>query len=300
MQQSPPLHLILTVEAVARLGSFRAAAEELLVTPSAVSHRVRNLEATLGHRLFDRVGQGIRATEHALRLAAIVGRAKGEIDRAWREIQADATQANVRVSCLAAFAGNYVLDDMADFRRRFPQFELNLATAFFKGTPREQLNDVVISCGPDPGPDWMTQPLQSLEMQAVAAPTPASPFIVDGKLKGPLLTYGGDTTNWPQIARLIGLALHEEAMFITLDSVEAACTAAERGVGVALAPVETARRLAQTGRVELLGRPIRSGLIYWMAVKRDLRSSPSIARFRQWLVARLGDDDQLRRPSSPA
>ncbi len=285
----PPFHLILTIEAVTRLGSFKLAADELLITASAVSHRVRKLEALLGHRLFERLGQGIRPTEGALRLSAIVGRAKGEVDRAWRELAAETAQASVRVSCLAAFAGNYLLDDVSDLQQRFPQLELNLATAFFKGSPRELLNDVVISCGPDPGPEWMTRPLLPLEMRAVIAPGSAAGFIVGNRLKGPLLSYGGDTTSWPTIAAILGLELHGEAKVITLDSVEAACTAAERGVGVALAPVATAQRLAQAGRVELLGPPIRSGLTYWIAVKRDLHDSPVIERFRRWLTARLNE-----------
>ena len=44
----PPLHLLIAFEAAARLGSFARAAEELSVTPSAVSHRIKNLEELWG------------------------------------------------------------------------------------------------------------------------------------------------------------------------------------------------------------------------------------------------------------
>lgn len=298
MQRNPPFNLILTLEAVTRLGSFRAAADELLLTPSAVSHRVRALEDMLGRRLFDRVGQGVQATAHATRLAEIVGKAKGEIDDAWQDIQSERAPELVRVSCLAAFAGNHLLDDMSEFRRRFPTFELELATALYKGTPKELRNDIIISCGPTPGPDWTTTMIGPLEMQAIMARDPAAPFVVNGTLKGPLLSYGGGTEQWPQIAELLGLELHPDAMIITLDSVEAATIAAERGVGVALAPVATTQRLVASGRVLPIGAPLATGLNYWIATKRNRAASPSIEGFRIWLLAKAAAP--LRQPEQDA
>ena len=54
----PPLHLLIAFEAAARLGSFARAAEELSVTPSAVSHRIKNLEELWGDDLFVRFNNG--------------------------------------------------------------------------------------------------------------------------------------------------------------------------------------------------------------------------------------------------
>ncbi len=53
LQHIPPIHCLLTFEAVARLHHVRRAADELCVTPSAVSHRIRQLETQLGFKLFD-------------------------------------------------------------------------------------------------------------------------------------------------------------------------------------------------------------------------------------------------------
>ena len=58
----PPLHLLIAFEAAARLGSFARAAEELSVTPSAVSHRIKNLEELWGEDLFVRANAALRLT----------------------------------------------------------------------------------------------------------------------------------------------------------------------------------------------------------------------------------------------
>lgn len=59
----PPLNTILSFDAVARLGSARKAAQELALTPSAVSHQLANLEATAGVRLFVRSPHGLALTQ---------------------------------------------------------------------------------------------------------------------------------------------------------------------------------------------------------------------------------------------
>ena len=61
-QRVPPLHLLIAFESAARLGSFARAAEELSVTPSAVSHRIKNLEELWGEDLFVRSNAALRLT----------------------------------------------------------------------------------------------------------------------------------------------------------------------------------------------------------------------------------------------
>ena len=287
----PPLNLMLTVEAVTRLGSFKRAAEALRITPSAVSHRIRALEGQLGRPLFDRVGQGIAATKEAHRLAEVVGRAQREIAVAWREICAEGQSATVRVSCMAAFAGNFILPDMVRFRRAFPQFELDLTSALYTGSERERRNDVLISSGPHPGPEWSTEDIMPMDMQAIVATNALSSMVQDGVLCGPLLAYTTNSITWANVAALLGLAYQPGATIITLDSVEAACAAAERGLGVALAPVSTVRRLVKAGTVTTIGNPLPTGLSYWFAVKRERKDDAVLAAFRRWVLGVVAASD---------
>src|SRR5215217_8129369 len=71
-RQLPPLNALRAFEAAARSGSFTRAAEELCVTPGAVSHQVKALEATLGVRLFKRERQRLAITEAGREYLAVV------------------------------------------------------------------------------------------------------------------------------------------------------------------------------------------------------------------------------------
>ena len=104
---------------------------------------------------------------------------------------------------------------------------------------------------------------------AIMAPDAPTPAVRNDKLFGPLLSYTTGDITWDTIADRLGLELQPGASIITLDSVEAACTAAERGLGLALAPVSTVRRLARSGRVVTIGAPISTGRSYWISVRRE-------------------------------
>lgn len=282
---APPIPLMLTVEAVTRLGSFKLAAEALHITPSAVSHRVRTLEQRLGAPLFARVGQGVQATPQALRLAEVVGRAQREIAGAWDEIQLQVQSGAVRVSCLAAFAGNFILPNMQRFKRAFPQVELDLTSALYSGSARELRNDILINAGPVPGAEWWSETIMPMDMQAIVAVGARDRMVRNGKLLGPLLAYTTNASGWSDIAGVLGLEYDPRAALITLDSVAAACAAAENGMGIALAPVVTAGRMVKAGTVVAIGHPIPTGLSYWIAVKRDRKDAAVPAAFRRWISA---------------
>ncbi|WP_230789656.1 LysR family transcriptional regulator [Aurantimonas coralicida] len=73
MREIPPLRAIQAFESAARLGSFQGAAEELRVTPSAISHQIRALEKEIGAALFHRTNRRIVLTDVGRRYAAEVG-----------------------------------------------------------------------------------------------------------------------------------------------------------------------------------------------------------------------------------
>src|SRR4029453_15193077 len=83
-----PLRGIVVFSAVARLGSFKAAANELNLSPSAVSHQIRALEEELGVELFRRVSRGIRLTPDAARYAEVLDKLFERMRRATADVAA--------------------------------------------------------------------------------------------------------------------------------------------------------------------------------------------------------------------
>ena len=284
----PGWPLLQTVEAVVRLGSFKLAAEEQFLTPSAVSHRIKQLEEDLRHPLFERVGQGILPTQDAMRIATVVANAQREVGDVWKSIKDDAATRPVRVQCMAGFGDHFLLSGIQDFKRKFPDFELEL-TSNVTGLPKGGRHaDIMIGLGKYPEGDWLCEDLLEFQVQPIAAPDAVSRFFRDGRLTGPLLGYAGFPQLWHDVAAAIDVELQPDARIIGFDSAQSLCAAARSGVGIALAPSWLAREWIDAGHVVALGAgPVSVGGQYWVAVRRTQERFHNFDHFHRWLKSRI-------------
>ncbi|MBS0481413.1 MAG: LysR family transcriptional regulator [Proteobacteria bacterium] len=283
-----------TVEAVVRLGSFKRAADELLITPSAVSHRVRSLEALAGQPLFIREGQGLRPTEEAVALAEIIERANREVTDRWRMIVGGGARRHFQIQCMAAFADHFIFARMAEFKRRFPGFDISL-TSMIDFDPKVCGDaDILIGVGQRPDNDWRVENLLDLTGCLITRTDKVGTIFRDGQLFGPLLGYSSTADNWPGIADAMQTTLHPEAQMIRFDSVASAVSAVEAGIGAALVPYWIARDIAGSDRISIVNDDVPGpGRKYWLAVRREVREISSVDRFCRWLAATVAEDARL-------
>ena len=122
----PPLKGLYTFEAVVRRGSFKAAAEELSISRSAVSHQIRGLEEALAARLFHKGRQDIWLTEAGRVLHETLGEAFDLVRRSLTSIEALTTEHMVGVALPPHFALKWLLPKLPAFRKRHPDVELRL------------------------------------------------------------------------------------------------------------------------------------------------------------------------------
>lgn len=126
-RQLPSLPGLRVFEAAARHLSFRRAAEELLLTPTAVSHAVRQLEQQIGVRLFDRVARGVRLTPDGERLAQ---RLTDALDLIAETVRAIAPRpARLTVTATHAFTAHWLVPRLWRFRAMHPAVDLNLVAS---------------------------------------------------------------------------------------------------------------------------------------------------------------------------
>ncbi len=113
---------------VAELGGFRRAADHLGIAPSAVSHAVSSLEASLGVRLLARTTRSTRPTEEGARLLARVAAPFADIAAGLQETaeQGEAPSGPLRVTMALAVAEDLILPRMAAFSARYPKIELDV------------------------------------------------------------------------------------------------------------------------------------------------------------------------------
>ena len=137
----PPLKALPVFEAVARLKSFSAAADELAITQSAVSHQIKQLESYLGERLFWRSGRSVTLTDEGRQYFDAIGSSLLQIERASEELLGH-EQSRLRLSVFSSFAVRWLVPRLPELQRVHPQIDLALEMS----SENPVLSDLVADC----------------------------------------------------------------------------------------------------------------------------------------------------------
>jgi len=166
----PPFHLIVGFEAAARLRSFKKAAEELALTPSAVSQRVRSLEERLGVRLFERVVRGIELTPEGTRYHEQVRRILCDLAEATQRLTTAGSK-RFSLAMTSVVAQEMVIPNLGRLAARGPGINVDVITRNSMKTfsPDDADAGIRIGAGSWPGfEDRAIGPLSSVPLCAPA------------------------------------------------------------------------------------------------------------------------------------
>lgn len=126
--QLPPLHTLAAFEAAARLGGFQQAAESLHLTPSAISHRIKQLETFLGKPLFERRHRGVALTADGKRYYAAVHDAFQRLTDVTDALR-EAPRKPLRVSAAPAIGSKWLVGRLTRYQEAHPEVEFELSTS---------------------------------------------------------------------------------------------------------------------------------------------------------------------------
>ena len=121
----PPLTSLATFETAARHRSFKGAAEELGVTPGAVSHQIKFLETELGLSLFDRKHHGNNLTDHGESLFAVLQSSFTAVSSTLANLRRSANDKEVTISATTAVSGLWLTPRLSQFWRKHPEIPVN-------------------------------------------------------------------------------------------------------------------------------------------------------------------------------
>jgi LysR family glycine cleavage system transcriptional activator len=301
----PPLNAVRAFDAVARLGSVRAAADELAVTPAAVSQQLRVLEAHLGIALTQRQGRGLILTDS--------GRTwHGEIARHLRAIGLAAERVRpgrrvVQVTVVQSFGSRWLMPRLNKFTAREPEIEVRIdASPVLADLTRDPF-DLAIREGRGVYPEAESVRLFALEFFPVASPAVASDMRrKDGTVDWSHARLLHEVTYdyWPDWIAMTGAADLDVARGLFFSHTMLALDAAVEGQGVALAPPPLTEREVARSALEIIdNRGFSPGTgIYLAWPRRGLRTlSPAATAFRDWVIeeARASrPQSSTRRPAS--
>src|SRR5690349_13623033 len=126
MRSLPPLTALRAFEAAARHMSFKAAADELRLTPTAVSHQIRSLEALCGRPLFRRRPRPIALTDGGARLFPVIRDGLDQFAEAVAAIREEANHRPLRVTTTNAFASRWLVQRLPMWRAAHPETALEV------------------------------------------------------------------------------------------------------------------------------------------------------------------------------
>jgi len=192
----PPLPRLRAFEASARLGNFTRAAQELGLTPSAISYQVRALEVELGQKLFERQRRMLVLTRPGQTYLPIVTKAFAVIDTGTASIFGKRRPATLTVRCLSSFNMLWLVPRIEKFRRLHPDINLRLLSTSWSESGGRDPIDIDIRYGDGTWPDGTIIPLRKGRVVPVCVPELAGP--VSQILQGPLIEITGAIDTWAQ------------------------------------------------------------------------------------------------------
>ena len=280
----PSLESLRFVEACVRHGNFTRAAAELGVTPTAVSLRIRDLEADLGAELFHRSGPRIAATEAGAALAGRIGEALDQIRLAVEAFRGG--DHALRVTCAPTFGMRWLAPRLARYHALPDAVPIALDVAA-ELRSREDF-DVAVRTGLGA---W--RGFQATALFAVEATPMLSPALLAGRQLSspadlaslPLLPYD----DWPRW--FAGAGVTPPALRLYADNYpthELDAAAAMEGAGVALlSPILFAAQLHEGKLIQPFPHVLRGPAQHFLLLK-DGEARPAVLRFREWLLAEAG------------
>ena len=270
----PPLSALRAFEAAARHGSFKQAAQELSVTPTAISHQIRALEEHAGLTLFERRDRKVVLTDPGAQLYPVLRDGFDAFAAAMERLTRRRSRAQVTISATIAFTARWLVPRVTAFRTLYPQIDLQLLASDDVVDLDTAGVDIAIRYGAGPYPGFdvvsmladrfapVSNPMLKVESPAELVQRPLIEF--QWRRRHP------ENPTWARWFAAAGLAEPEEPPQLRFSDESHAIQAAVAGQGVALVSLALVRdELAAGQLVQPLG--------------------PSIPGFRHHLLSREGE-----------
>ncbi|CAN5129735.1 LysR substrate-binding domain-containing protein [soil metagenome] len=290
----PPLNALRNFEAVARHGSFAAAAGELHVTHWAVGKQIRLLEDWFGVPLFERQARGVALTDAgAALLADVTGafeRLASGSARLRHEEVARRVSGVVRVNALASFALCWLIPRLPEFNALYPDIDVRISTTSRKLRYVGDAFDIGVRSGTEEGSGLASRALMPDVRLPACSPAllRQQPIQSAADLRHHTLLHSASTrTAWSSWFKEAGMPEQRAARHAEYDHVFLQQAAAVEGLGVALASLPLIERDLAAGRLVCpIPAPVWRAPDYTLVVNLDRAADDAVAAFGRWISSK--------------
>jgi len=289
LSRFPPLKNLRAFCVAARHLSFKIAADELCLTPSAVSHQMRELETMLCTRLFERRTRSLALTPAGHRLLEAVEPLLDGLDRALTQLARQDGRETLRVRAPALFANELLIPRLDEFCEAHPLIDVQLDTRDPRPVTHSPTADVSFVLADTPPAGVRSTRLFSSPLTAVCAPQHAGRVARLGRQVFGALPLIVDRTRpraWSSWAEEVGVERPEPRQVIEFDTMIAAVRAAERGLGIALVPVVLCQSWIRTGAlVRVFAVELSTPEAYYLVSRPRDAERPPVKALTRWALA---------------
>ena len=284
----PSLKFLKTFQVAAKLQSFKAAAEELFVTPSAVSHQIKALEELLGVSLFQRGVRTLTLTDAGAHYLEHINDIFSKLESVTDQLQMRYGRTIIRLNVPSFFANELLLPRLATFTQSREETDIRIETSFQapRTHPPEADLSIVVGAGP-----WEGLTVHELFTQSfIAACSPSflleNPIDSYSDLNGKTLLLHEDRREaWERWTVGLGIDPIKPNRLVRLDTMSAVVRAAEQGVGVALVPSRlSADRFIAGGLVKLFDAELTTNESYVLLHRPEDQAREDLQELTRWIL----------------
>lgn len=292
-ERLPPLTALRAFEAAARHMSFAKAADELNVTPAALSFQIKSLEEHLGQPVFRRLNRAVELTEVGTLLAPGLRSGFQDIGTAWNRARRFADQRLLTITAGPAFTALWLAPRMFSFATQHPDIELRFAASLnLVDFDRDDV-DVAIRFGQgdDTGlfshmliDEWMTPMMTPGLAEGIKSPDDLAklPLIHDD-----VISFLRPRVDWNAWFRAVGTE-PPEMHGPRFNLAEHAIGAALAGVGAIMGRVSLTSSALSEGRLVMPFKDtIKAGASYRLLCPEGTESRPHVAAFIEWIEGEI-------------
>lgn len=294
----PPLNSLRAFEAAARHLSFARAAEELYLTPSAISHQIKSLEEQVGTKLFERRGRNVGLTDAGGRYYPALRQAFDRMHEATEELKQSDRFGALTVNVLPTFAIRWLLPQLNEFQERHPEIEVRITTNVRNIDFLQTEADAAVRFGNGDWPGLESRLLMTEEIVPVCSPTLLE--------KGPGLKSPADLKHysllhdinrpdtWRAWLNAVGEKSIDPERGLKLETTNLAVQGALQGLGIVCAnPYMVSRELESGQLIEPFEYHLAVANGYYLVYPKGREDRPRLKAFETWLTemaARLNEE----------
>ncbi|EKT4460480.1 LysR family transcriptional regulator [Pseudomonas putida] len=295
------MHASLQVFAcAARHLSFTRCADELHVTPGAISQQIRHLEERLGFALFHRVGRGLELTAEGQRLASVANEVHSRINEELRILHSGRIGGVFKLRCIPSFLSKWLMPRLPELQADYPDMELRVVAEDSSGSLRDDDFDLAIDLNDGSYPGLLTTPLLEEELFPVCSPAlligkpplDSPSQLVHYPLLHDITAWRGsyEHAEWEFYLLAIGASGIDVRRGHTFNRNHLTIEAARMGMGVAIArKALITDELEQGSLIVPFGHPIAARKKYVLAYREGALNTPSRRAVHDWLVAQASN-----------